>query len=49
MNGMHQSKWTSMTSGDSDMLWTDDVVSRGDSVALLALDNVLVMLDSWSG
>jgi hypothetical protein len=37
-----------MTSGDSDILSTDDIVSRDDSAALLALASALVILTSWS-
>jgi hypothetical protein len=48
MNGVHQSKCISMTSGDSDMLSVGGGISWDDSAALLALANALAMLGSWS-
>jgi hypothetical protein len=48
MNGVRQSKWTSMTSGDSYMLSFGGGVSREDSTTLLALAKALEMLGSWS-
>jgi cytochrome bd-type quinol oxidase subunit 1 len=48
MNMVHPSEWTSMISGDSDMLSAGGVVSWNDLVALLALVSALVILSSWS-
>jgi hypothetical protein len=48
MDGVRHSEWISMTSGDSNFLSTDNIVSWDDSVALLALANGLLMLGSWS-
>jgi hypothetical protein len=44
---VHQSEWTSVTLGDSDMLSAGSVVSCDDSSALLALANALEIHGSW--
>jgi hypothetical protein len=46
--GACQSKWTSMSSGDSDLLLVGGIFSRDDSAALLALVNALAILCSRS-
>jgi hypothetical protein len=48
MNGVHQSEWISMTSGDLDVLWLGSGTSWEDSATLLALSRALEMLGSWS-
>jgi hypothetical protein len=48
MNGIRQSEWISMTSGDSDMPSFGGGVSWEDSATLLALAKAPEMLGSWS-
>jgi hypothetical protein len=44
MNEVHQSKWTSMTSGDSVILSLSGGVSWDDSTALVAFAKTFEML-----
>jgi hypothetical protein len=46
MNGLHQSEWISMTSGDSVMLSFGGGVSWDDSAALEAFAKAFEMLGS---
>jgi hypothetical protein len=48
MNGVHQSEWISMTSGDSVILSLGGGVSWDDSAALVAFVKAFEMLGSWS-
>jgi hypothetical protein len=48
MNGLHQSEWISMTSGDSVMLSFGGGVSWDDSATLEAFAKAFEMLGSWS-
>jgi hypothetical protein len=48
MNGVGQSEWISMTSGDSIVLSVGGGSSKDDSTTLLALATALVIVGSWS-
>jgi hypothetical protein len=48
LNGVRQSKWISMTSGDSVILLLGGVVSWDDSDTLVAFAKAFEMVGSWS-
>jgi hypothetical protein len=48
MNGVRQSEWISMTSGDSIMLSLGGGVSWDDLATLVAFAKAFEMLGSWS-